>query len=207
MVRVIAKSYCVAVSSSSSRPLRLSRCQWEAENLPSACQPSRELASLSLANSQLLTAPDDGRFHPTPATSCFWKNRSSFSRPAMSTIEKTETSPALLAVSSVLQPKHSRFSEPPCPSDLCHPWYLRNILRACHPSFNGQKVTIYSYSYSLLTSENRNNVAKNIQSARFKILTRVTMRGTIFWDVAPCRPVKVNVCIHLQDRCISEARN
>jgi hypothetical protein len=77
-----------------------------------------------------------------------------------------------------------------------------------------QKGTLYSYSYSLLRSEDRNNVAKNTESARFKIPTRVTMKGTIFWDVASRSPVKVNrrfgvMCasIFRADVRISEARN
>jgi hypothetical protein len=41
----------------------------------------------------------------------------------------------------------------------------------------------------------------------------VVMKSTIFWDITPCTPMKVNrrfggkCCIHVQDRRISRARN
>jgi hypothetical protein len=41
----------------------------------------------------------------------------------------------------------------------------------------------------------------------------VVMKGSIFWDITPCSPFKVNPCfggichVHIQDRRICQARN
>jgi hypothetical protein len=46
----------------------------------------------------------------------------------------------------------------------------------------------------------------------FEFLTAVGMKSSIFWDITPCNPMKVNrrfegTCrLHLQDRRISQAR-
>jgi hypothetical protein len=46
----------------------------------------------------------------------------------------------------------------------------------------------------------------------FEVLTAVVMKRTIFWDITPCSPLKVNqrlgrTCrLHLQGRRISKAR-
>jgi uncharacterized protein YjiK len=46
----------------------------------------------------------------------------------------------------------------------------------------------------------------------FEVLTAVVMKSTIFWDIKPCSPLKVNrffggkYRLHLQGRRISEAR-
>jgi hypothetical protein len=95
-----SQSYCVefcCVCSYNLRPLRLSRWQWGAGNLPSACQPSRELLhclwpTLNFQQHQMMW-----EFTPHLLPPRFWKNRSSFSRFAVSTI--TETLPTFLAVS------------------------------------------------------------------------------------------------------------
>jgi hypothetical protein len=47
----------------------------------------------------------------------------------------------------------------------------------------------------------------------FEVLTAVIMKSTIFWDITPCSPLKVNrrfggtYRLHLQGRKISRARN
>jgi hypothetical protein len=47
----------------------------------------------------------------------------------------------------------------------------------------------------------------------FEVLTAVVMKNSIFWDMAPCGPLKVNRYLggkwklHLQGRRISKARN
>jgi hypothetical protein len=47
----------------------------------------------------------------------------------------------------------------------------------------------------------------------FKVLTPVVMMNTIFWDITPCSPLKVNRCsggicdLHLQGKRINQARN
>jgi hypothetical protein len=46
---------------------------------------------------------------------------------------------------------------------------------------------------------------------RFEILTVVVMKSTVFWDITPCSPLKVNrhfggkYRLHIQDRKISSA--
>jgi hypothetical protein len=48
---------------------------------------------------------------------------------------------------------------------------------------------------------------------RLEVLTPVVMKGSIFWDITPCSPLKINRCfwgtysLHLQGRRISRARN
>jgi hypothetical protein len=47
----------------------------------------------------------------------------------------------------------------------------------------------------------------------FEVLTAVTMKNSIFWDITPHSPVKVDrrfggtYCLRLQGRRVSEARN
>jgi hypothetical protein len=47
----------------------------------------------------------------------------------------------------------------------------------------------------------------------FEVFTALVMKSTIFWDITPCNPLKVNrrfggtYCLHLQGRKISRARN
>jgi hypothetical protein len=47
----------------------------------------------------------------------------------------------------------------------------------------------------------------------FEVLTAVVMKNSIFWDTAPCSPLKVSRCfegrcrLHFQGRRISQARN
>jgi hypothetical protein len=47
----------------------------------------------------------------------------------------------------------------------------------------------------------------------FEVLTVVVMKSTIFWDITPCSPLKVNWrfgethCLQLQGRILSQARN
>jgi hypothetical protein len=47
----------------------------------------------------------------------------------------------------------------------------------------------------------------------FEVLTAVVLKSTIFWDITPCRPLKVNRCfggtyrVHRQGRRISRSRN
>jgi hypothetical protein len=52
-----------------------------------------------------------------------------------------------------------------------------------------------------------------ISDVGFAVVTGVVMVSTIFWDITPYGPLKVNrrfwgiYCLHLQDRNISRARN
>jgi hypothetical protein len=47
----------------------------------------------------------------------------------------------------------------------------------------------------------------------FEVLTAVVMKISIFWDITPCTPLKVNRrfggtnCLHLQGRRINQVRN
>jgi hypothetical protein len=55
--------------------------------------------------------------------------------------------------------------------------------------------------------------AWNNSRTGFEVLTAVVMKSTIFWDITPCSPLKVNrrlggtYRLHLQGRKISRARN
>jgi hypothetical protein len=57
------------------------------------------------------------------------------------------------------------------------------------------------------------NTAGFIKIVGFKVLTAVVMESTIFWDITPCSPLKVNgrfggtYHLYLQGRRIREARN
>jgi hypothetical protein len=71
----------------------------------SAGQPSRELASLLLADAQLLTVPDDGRIHPTPASSRFGKKCLSF-HALLRLITKTRLFPVSLLQTSIFDSRY-----------------------------------------------------------------------------------------------------
>jgi hypothetical protein len=64
--------------------------------------------------------------------------------------------------------------------------------------------------YSLSVTSCFETVKQNIG---FEVLTTVVMKSTIFWDITPCSPLKVNrrfggtYHLHLQGRRISRARN
>jgi hypothetical protein len=53
---------------------------------------------------------------------------------------------------------------------------------------------------------------KRIPHVGFEVLTAVFMKSSIYWDITPCTPLKVNrrfggiYRIHLQDRRISRAK-
>jgi hypothetical protein len=63
-----------------------------------------------------------------------------------------------------------------------------------------------------LQSQHAYPCRNEILLVRFEVLTAVFMESTIFWDIKPCSPLKVNRCFgatyrhHLQGR-ISRARN
>jgi hypothetical protein len=52
----------------------------------------------------------------------------------------------------------------------------------------------------------------NLYTAGFEVLTAVVMKSTVFWDITPCSPLKVNrhfggaYRLHLKGRTISQAR-
>jgi hypothetical protein len=53
---------------------------------------------------------------------------------------------------------------------------------------------------------------RNISHTSFKVLTAVVTKISIFWDIMPCIPLKVNrrfgrSCLHFPSRIISQARN
>jgi hypothetical protein len=45
------------------------------------------------------------------------------------------------------------------------------------------------------------------------VLTAVVLKSCIFWDITPCRPLRIirrfggTCCLHFQDRRINEVRN
>lgn len=108
VVWAVAKSFCVRrcnvlPTATQASPLVTHRS--------STGQPSRELASLLLADAQLLTVPDDGRFHPTPASSRFGKKCLSFLA-LLRLVTKTRLSPVAAGVVSLAN-EHLRFQIPP----------------------------------------------------------------------------------------------
>jgi hypothetical protein len=64
-----------------------------------------------------------------------------------------------------------------------------------------------------LATESHQMSTNQIPKVGFRVLTAVVMKSSIFWDITPCSPLKVNrrfggTCrLHLQDRRISRERN
>jgi hypothetical protein len=70
-----------------------------------------------------------------------------------------------------------------------------------------QKTKQLSYHLLLLELEILTQILRFLSSVRILLLT-----SSIFWDIEPCRPLKINwrfggTCLRLQGRRISKARN
>jgi hypothetical protein len=81
--------------------------------------------------------------------------------------------------------------------------------RLCYNDNHHQNVKSYRKMKQL---DGVTSTRKNV-FVRFEVLTAVVMKSTIFWDITPCSPLKVNrrfggmYRLHLQGRRISRGRN
>jgi hypothetical protein len=68
-------------------------------------------------------------------------------------------------------------------------------------------IILWDYCYTWTTQQERKfEEFEMLLTEGFEVLTPVVMRGTIFWDITPCSPLKVNRRFGGTHRILPEGR-